>query len=62
MSGYSGSYRVQGDAPMTIHITPEKQVLLLPRSMPLVLSPDEAREVARNILAAAEGADEEALS
>jgi hypothetical protein len=41
---------------MTIHITPERQVLLLPRSMPLVLSPDEARELAADIMAAAEGA------
>ena len=54
---YTGSYTVQGDRPMTIHITAEKLVLLLPRSMPLVLSPDEAREVARDILAAAEGAE-----
>jgi hypothetical protein len=56
MSSYTGSYQVQGDRPMTIHITPERQVLLLPRSMPLVLSPDEARELAADIMAAAEGA------
>jgi hypothetical protein len=42
---------------MTIHITAEKLVLLLPRSMPLVLSPDEARELARDIEAAADGAE-----
>lgn len=54
---YTGKYQVEGDRPMTVHITPEKQVLLLPRSMPLILSPDEARAMAADILAAAKEAE-----
>jgi hypothetical protein len=54
---YTGSYTVEASRPMTVHVTPEGGVLMLPRSMPLILAPEAAREVAHLILAAADGAE-----
>ena len=57
MTAYTGSYQAGDGQAMTVHITPERQVLLFPRSVPLVLAPEAAREAARLILAAADGAE-----
>ena len=53
---YTGTYKVEDSRPMTVHVSAEGSVILLPRSMPLVLTPAAARDVAALILAAADGA------
>lgn len=45
--------RVHSDEAVTVNVTSDGNVLLLPRSMPTVLSPDEAETLAYRILAAA---------
>lgn len=47
------AHRVHSDEPVTVNVEPDGTVVLLPRSMPLRLTPDEAETIAHRILAAA---------